>query len=201
MKLPVVAFLAALALSSVACASTSDDTASGISDLSASASTPITLANWISHAKIVAVRNEVNAIDAAKYASESKELCGGGVGESERTKLVDGNGTLRKYVTGGGSEDSAGTTTLYFDARGTVRFQFTTRSDVHGNTWEDREYYSETGDIFWMVTRHAFDEKLNADITKSPYEAPEEGFVPTLDGVTKSAEALDLWNAPENCAP
>ena len=160
------------AFTAVGCAATSDDHAE-VASGEVNAAAPITLQNWLTHPKIVAVRDVVNEIDSApenKFESESQTLCeDSGHGEMERTKLTDASGVIRELVLSYGSEDSAQIESHYYDARGKLRFVFTTRNDVHGNSTELRTYFDESGNRIWEVSRHAFDENLNPDIQAAPY--------------------------------
>ncbi len=197
MKISSIAALLALAL--VACAgnASNDETNTSIGEVNVTA--PLTLANWISHPKIVAVRNEVEATNKAGYKSESKTLCkDSGIGESERTKLTDPSGKIRELVLAGGSEDSAATTHYYYDANGKLRFVFTTVNDVHGNQTEYRTYFDSAGEQFWSVTRHAFDPSFHADITKAPFEINDED---DGDGILDVNHPAALFDAPESCEP
>ncbi|MFO0738853.1 MAG: hypothetical protein U0270_23340 [Labilithrix sp.] len=173
MKTFSLAALALIAVAAFGCANNAgegDDMATAAGEVNATA--PITIGNWLTHPKIVAVRDIVNAIDASEYASESKtELCqDSGHGESERTKLTDENGVIRELVLSSGSEDSAQIESHYYDANGKLRFIFTTRNDVHGNSNELRTYFDETGARIWDVRRHAFSATFNPDLEHAKYE-------------------------------
>lgn len=198
MKLSLAA-LALVATAAVGCVETSsgEDLAAAEGEVSTSA--PITIQNWMTHPKIVAVRRIVNSIDASKYASESKTgLCAdSGHGESERTKLTDDHGRIRELVLAGGSEDSAETDSHYYDANGKLRFIFTTRNDVHGNSDEVRTYFDETGARIWDVRRHAFSESFTPDLEHAPYEAVAAEEKSELDPAVLTPAAR--FDAPEQC--
>lgn len=187
----------ALAFALAACAGNTSDreaTTDSVGELNASA--PITLANWISHPKIVEVRRVVEEIDAAKFAAESKEMCqDAGHGEVERTKLTDAHLTIRELVVAFGSEDSAMTDSYYYDAAGTLRFAFRTRNDVHGNQNETRVYFDAQGKSIWEIGRHAFDPNLKANITTAPYTLFEDVVV--LEEL--AASPAKLWDSPPRC--
>lgn len=190
--------LALVALAAVGCAQTSDEDVSS-AEGQATSSAPITIRNWMTHPKIVAVRKIVNMIDASKYESESKTgLCGdSGHGESERTKITDDKGRIRELVLAGGSEDSAETDSHYYDANGKLRFIFTTRNDVHGNSDEIRTYFDETGARIWDVRRHAFSPDFTPDLEHAPYEViATENASPVDPAVLTPAIRYD---APEQC--
>lgn len=174
-KLVFVA-LAASFLGLAACSAeqgSADDAASSANDLSASSA--ITLKNWLNHPKIVAVRKEVAAVDALKITPEKKELCqDSGIGEFERDKSTDTTGTIRELVLQLGGDDGARIETHYYDAKGTLRFVFATDNDVHGNSSEERTYFDETGTQIFQVNRSASDpENNNPDIAHAKYELPE----------------------------
>lgn len=194
MKTLPFAGLAFLALTAVACADAApgDDVASATGEVNATA--PITLQNWISHPKIVAIRDMVDAIDAKDLPSESKELCqDSGHGETERTKLTDGSGKIRELVDSFGSEDSAQIESHYYDTNGVLRFVFITRNDVHGNAEESRAYFDASGDQIWSVYRHAFAEDLNPDIANAP-------FVEQATEIQAAAkDPQKLYDAPARC--
>jgi hypothetical protein len=191
--------LVLIAFAAIGCAgsSSSEDVAAAQGEVSAQK--PITLGNWLTHPKIVAVRDIVNEIDASKYASESKTgLCAdSGHGESERTKVTDDKGVIRELVLAFGSEDSATIESHYYDAKGKLRFIFTTHNDVHGNSEELRTYFDETGARIWDVRRHAFSESFNPDLERAPYEAvATENEAPLDPAVLTPAVRFD---APEQC--
>jgi hypothetical protein len=199
MKISLAA-MALVALFAVAC---SENVSSDASVVSAAGeireAEPITLENWTRHPKIVAVREMVDAIDAADFASESKELCAGpggsGHGEVERTKVIDGSGRIRELVISLGSEDSSSIESHYYDAQGRLRFLFVTTNDVHGNASESRVYFDENGSELWDVYRHAFDADLDPDIEDAPYEVRASST--EIDPEAK--DPAKLYDAPPRC--
>lgn len=196
MKLSFSLTATALALALAACAGPSegDVTADSVGEINADA--PITLKNWLTHPNIVAVRDVVNEVDAAKFVPETKELCAdAGHGEFERSKSTDAHLTIRELTLGFGSEDSALTDSYYYDAAGTLRFAFRTHNDVHGNQREYRVYFNAQGERIWEVARFAHSETFNADITKSPYEAPAEPIVLEEKASTPGA----IFDLPPRC--
>lgn len=194
MKLLSLSGLALLALSIAACASNTDANATDEATGELSAAAPITIDDWISHPKIVEIRNIVDAIDAKDLPSESKELCqDSGHGEMERTKLTDDSGKIRELVDSFGSEDSAQIESHYYDTNGVLRFVLITRNDVHGNAEESRAYFDASGAQIWSVYRHAFAENLNPDIANAPY-------VQQATEVQDAAkDPQKLYDAPPRC--
>jgi len=199
MKLLSLTALSLVALAAVGCArpSSNEDVAAAEGEVSTTA--PITIQNWLTHPKIVAVRKIVNTIDASKFESESKTgLCGdSGHGESERTKITDDHGRIRELVLAGGSEDSAETDSHYYDANGKLRFIFTTRNDVHGNSDELRTYFDETGARIWDVRRHAFSQTFQPDLEHAPYEAVSAEDKSQIDPAVLTPAVR--YDAPEQC--
>ena len=156
--------------------------------------TKITLANWMSHPQIVAVRHEVEAIDLARYPTEKKELCEGR-GEAERTKSTDASGKIRTLVIELGSEDHVLTERHYYDAKGTLRFMFETGNDVHGNSAESRVYFDENGVRIWDVYRQQFDEDVKTDIATVPFEVLTDPLFLEPD----ATDPAKMWSAPARC--
>ncbi len=117
MKALCLAALALVAFTAVGCAQkASPEESAEVATGEVNATAAIDLENWLTHPKIVAVRDVVNEIDAASESdlkTESKDaalLCeAAGHGEMERTKLTDPSGVIRELVIGYGSEDSAQT--------------------------------------------------------------------------------------------
>ncbi|MBX3229046.1 MAG: hypothetical protein KIT84_01810 [Labilithrix sp.] len=189
----------ALGLALAACAgSSSDADNAGVSVGEVNADAEITMANWISHPKIVEVRRIVEEIDVASFATVTKELCEGSThGELERTKLTDAHGVVRELVIGSGSEDSAQTDSYYYDAAGTLRFAFLTHADVHGNQSELRVYNDAAGHRIWEVSRAIWigDEDPTTEITNAPFEPTSDTVV--LDALATTPAAW--FDAPERC--
>lgn len=176
--------LAALALVAlpvfVGCAaSTSDDSSSSGAAVSAGANDPVTLKNFLNHPKIVEIRTIVAGVEAdlaAKKLTDAKKenLCEG-IGEASREKLSSGT-TIRRLILAGGSDDSAETTTLTYDTAGNVRFAYTVRNDVHGNSADYRTYFAADGTRLIEVERfgHSDDLAKPVDLTTIPYALSDE---------------------------
>lgn len=199
MKPLALAALALVASAVTGCAAaSSDDVGEAATEVKAGR---VTLANWETHPKIVAVRDLVNEIDATKkYEAESKtDLCAeSGHGEMERTKVTDQHGVIRELVLSFGSEDSTEIASHYYDAKGRLRFVFTTRNDVHGNADELQTYFDETGERVWDVRRHASSKDTSlADLEHAPYEAVAAQKTAKLDPAVLTP--ADRYEAPEQC--
>jgi hypothetical protein len=61
--------------------------------------------------------------------------------------------TPRKYKIEGGSDDSAGEVTYYYDARGALRFAFALTNAINGTQREDRVYYDSAGVQLFKASR------------------------------------------------
>lgn len=196
MKKLTLAAVAAFAFALAACAGTSTSEEAGVAVGEVNASAEITMQNWITHPKIVAVRKAVEEIEAARFAPETKKLCeDAGHGEFDRTKMTDAHLTVRKLVIGTGSDDSAGVDSYYYDAAGTLRFAFLTYNNVHGGKSELRVYFDESGKLLWEVSRSIWDPTFKGDITKAPYEPTEDAVV--LDDLAKTPGKW--FDAPPRC--
>lgn len=109
---------------------------------------PITRSNWTTHPAIVKIRALVQAVDAdtnAFVAHRDSADCDGGRIHEVATLFADSSGTPRKYKVEGGSDDSAGEVTYYYDASGVLRFAFAITNAVNGTQREDRAYFDSAG--------------------------------------------------------
>ena len=192
--------LALIALAAVGCAGSADSEDIRATQGEVKAEKAITLGNWMTHPKIVAVRNIVDDVDSSKkYVSESKTgLCANsGHGETERTKVIDEVGAIHELVLAFGSEDSTTIESHYYDAKGKLRFIFITHDDVHGNSDELRTYFDETGARIWDVRRHAFSQTSNPDLERAPFEAVATENESPLDPTVLTPAVR--FDAPEQC--
>jgi hypothetical protein len=120
------------------------------------AQSPITQRNWVSHPSIVKIRALVNAVDAhtrSLVARRDSADCDDGRIHVTAILLEDSSGTPRKYRIEGGSDDSAGEVTYYYDSHGVVRFAFAVTNAVNGTRREDRAYYDSAGVQLFKVSR------------------------------------------------
>jgi hypothetical protein len=114
----------------------------------------ITRKNWRTHPRIVAVRDIYTENEKLqrekKLKSERKQYsCDSISSETERTALRDGNGRIRKYITGMGGEDSVYTVEHHYDAQGRLRFLFVKAGAVNDSRMELRIYFDEGGERLW----------------------------------------------------
>jgi hypothetical protein len=142
-----------LSLAGVACAADADDASSAPSteESNVNSAAPITMANWVSHPSIKAIRTEVSGIDGSQLAKAENPGCDGG-----NTKFTDGEGRIRKLVEVGGEGGFEGTTTAYYDASGKLRFILDQETDHTGaspRTTEKRIYFGADGKVLWQVVR------------------------------------------------
>jgi hypothetical protein len=73
--------------------------------------------------------------------------------DTERTLYRDGNGTVRSYHAGRGSEDSAARAAYYYDRAGILRFVLVKAGAVNGTAIEYRVYLSNAGQRLWEERR------------------------------------------------
>lgn len=93
----------------------------------ATASQPITVANYASHPKIKAIRDQVQAIDAMNLTKATNPGCDG-----SNDKFTDASGKIRKFVATGGEGGFSGTTIVYYNADGAPLFIFSKEADWTG---------------------------------------------------------------------
>jgi hypothetical protein len=120
------------------------------------AQSPITQRNWVSHPSIVKIRALVHAVDAhamSLVARRDSANCDDGRIHLTAILSTDSSGTPRKYKIEGGSDDSAGEVTYYYDSRGVVMFAFAVTNAVNGTRREDRAYYDSAGVQLFKVSR------------------------------------------------
>lgn len=110
------------------------------------ADTPITEKNWRNHPAIVEVRAVFSGIEDGVKTNRLKKKS---VSEPAGTAFTDEEGKTRKFVSEGGSEDSAYTVSQYFDKRGILRFVFVTAGAVNGASAEYRLYFDAAGRKMW----------------------------------------------------
>lgn len=120
------------------------------------AQSPITKSNWATHPAIVKIRALVHAIDAnisSLVAHRDSADCDDGRIQVIATLFDDSSGTPRKYEVEGGSDDSAGEATYYYDAHGVVRFAFAITNAINGTQREDRAYFDSAGVKLFQTSR------------------------------------------------
>ena len=141
------------------------------------ANSPITDKNWHSHPAIIEVRVVFTEIeDGAKKKVLSKIP----MSEPAGTAFIDAAGQTRKFVSEGGSDDSAYTVSQYFDKAGILRFVLVKAGAVNGASAEYRIYFDAAGQKIWE----------NRTITsKQGYTFPEswpEDAIPRFTGKKRS---------------
>ena len=110
------------------------------------AENPITEKNWRNHPAIVEVRGIFSEIETGV---KKKAFSPSAVSEPAGTAFRDASGRIRKFVTEGGSEDSAYTASQYYDSAATLRFIFVTAGAVNGAQAEYRVYFNAAGKKIW----------------------------------------------------
>lgn len=129
-------------------ANTDGDTASASDEVVADA--PITLANFLTHPKIKAIRAQVTEIEGLALTKATNPGCDG-----YNEKFTDAGGKIRKLVTVGGEGGFEGSSTVYYSAAGAPIFMFNREADLTGakpQLRETRVYFGAT-DILWQVVR------------------------------------------------
>lgn len=191
----LVALVIALPLAACAAPSAGDanDDSPASSEDAVTEREPIKLTNWVSHPKIVQVRKVVQEIDAARAARRFKSarkenLCPDGIGEDYRVQVKDRSGKVRMLELASGSDDSYGTRTLYFDAKGKLRFVFDASSDVHQNAREQRIYFGDDGAPIWEVVRTSHDQ----EIASRPFQVVNGDEKLELDANEKTGKSFGL---------
>jgi hypothetical protein len=151
MHLRSFAFFCFVSLTGIACAAPADDQAPVSDESNVNSAAPITMANWVSHPSIKAIRTEVSGIDGSQLTKAENPGCDGG-----NTKYTDGEGRIRKLVEVGGEGGFEGTTTAYYDAAGKLRFILDQETDHTGASpvsTEKRIYFAADGKVLWQVVR------------------------------------------------
>lgn len=146
-------------------------------------STGINASNWMNHPKIAEIR--------AVYSETEDALQGGELEQKTRifdhaepyfptlkTIAFDKNAVARKYTEEAGSDDSAATTSFYYDSQKRLRFVFITGGAVNGSEFEHRIYFDAAQQRIWEIQKYL----------KGP------GY--TFPAVwPKSAIVIDAWKA------
>lgn len=179
--------------------SVSDDAVAG-DESAATASDAITLANYVSHPKIKAVRAEVAAIDAANYKKDFNPGCDG-----NNSKWTDSSGKIRKVLSEGGEGDGSGSTTAYYGTNGKLRFLFFTFTGVNETggvtTSQGRVYFDANGLPFWQVSREASSPNSSEpDIASAPDTlTPDDAKYVVGDGHEATYENPQKWFEQRGC--
>jgi hypothetical protein len=132
----------------------------------------VTLANWLKHPRVVAVRAIFEAVNADKTLRlEEKVGCDGNT-----ARRVGADGVIRSVTEVGGEGAGEGRTEAYYDARGVLRFIISTWIDEAGTADDVRVYLDEQGKVFWHVARHGTAKAGRADFSASRFEPPASTF-------------------------
>ena len=107
---------------------------------------------------MVSLRELIAFIDSAavhgRLAERSDSAkCVGGRVEIIAHLLTDSGGHVRKYSVVGGSDDSAGDATYYYDQNGQLRFILAHTNAVNGTQREDRIYFDSAGTSIYKTSR------------------------------------------------
>lgn len=117
----------------------------------------ITATNWRTHPAIKVIRYLVEANEAAiasgRWAREERATCEPPASETRRTIFRDPAGRIRKFVTEGGSDDSAYRLEHQYDERGRLRFVFGRSGAFNMTVVEHRLYFGDGGGLIWKDRR------------------------------------------------
>jgi hypothetical protein len=164
----------AAALTGCAASSGGEDTADATG--AASVSAPITLANYVSHPKIKAIRDQVQAIDAMALTKATNPGCDG-----SNDKFTDTQGRLRKLVSIGGEGGFEGRLSVYYNEAGKAIFAFNKEAD-----WTGEKTNGATDKAMVTESRTYFD----AASGKTLFQAIRTGIEPNLDGGLATPDRL-----------
>ncbi len=187
-----------VALAFGGCASSTDaGVASDQSNLTAQQ--PITLNNYLTHPRIVAVRNVVAEIDRLPLTKKENPGCDG-----SNTKFSDDAGKIRHLVEDGGEDGTFGRSDAYYDASGKLRFFLNVSGDMETHKASESRVWIENDAVLIEVVRDGVlpDGSMTPDFTgaRDRLPRPEEAFQMS---VAKDAGLLDPETAFEGtgCAP
>ncbi len=139
---------------------------------SAAPANDITLANWMKHPQVVAVRAIFEAVNADKtLRSDEKVGCDGNT-----SRRVSKAGVIRSVTETGGEGSSEGRTEAYYDEHGVLRFIISTSIDEAGAADDVRVYLDEHGKVFWQVARHGTAKNGHANFSAAPFQRAASPF-------------------------
>jgi hypothetical protein len=177
----------------------------GVGEDHATAERPLTIENFVSHPRVVEVREWVKRIDDQvtsktlvkheKVFPDAFATCDAG-GEDHREKYVDASGAVRKFVQVFATEHSEITTTYYYSNDGKLRFVFDVSNSAeveesgafHSFVFEKRVYFNAEGQVFWEVDREGQATGAPPDLSKSPFTKAEDVFEALDPDVEKDAK-------------
>ncbi|MBU2591922.1 MAG: hypothetical protein ABH867_03775 [Patescibacteria group bacterium] len=135
--------------------------------------------NWSEHPKIkdsLVIRDEIESEIGSKLLKvETREYeYSQGWWEALRVRYTDENGTIRKYTSSGGSDDSSHTYDYYYDQKGEVRFVLIRIGTVNGSMLDHQTFFDENGFKIWELHEY-----LSGPGSPLPEEWPLEGLIYT----------------------
>jgi len=167
MKLSLARLLVLVPLLVIGCsadgAGEATDTTAGAA--STSANEDISLANFKTHPKVTAIRNDVMEIERLELVRTEKSGC-----DLSNTQY-ESEGQVRKVISEGGKAPHAVSTSIYYDAQGNPIFVFHKEGGL-----ESRTYFTASGDTLFQAMRETSDD-----------EAPKERL-PEGDEVVESSK-------------
>ena len=185
----------AAALTGCASDPAGEDTADATGAASTSASAPITIANYVSHPKIKAVRDQVAAIEASRLTKATNPGCDG-----SNDKYTDASGKIRKLVTSGGEGGFEGRTTIYYNEGGIAIFVFNQEADWTGEKTdgatdkafvkETRAYYTTQGGFLFQAMREGIAKGIDVGLQTADR-------LPTEDESWNDGEGGHSFDDPE----
>jgi hypothetical protein len=117
----------------------------------------VTATNWSTHPAIKAIRTLVDAnesaIRAGSWNRAERPICDPPALETRRIVFRDHEGRVRKFVSEGGSDDSAYRLEHHYDESGRLRFAFGRSGAVSQTIVEHRLYFAESGALLWKDRR------------------------------------------------
>ncbi|HSM92287.1 MAG TPA: hypothetical protein VLT47_05315 [Anaeromyxobacteraceae bacterium] len=131
----------------------------------------------------MAAENE-GAIASGAWAREEKATCEPPAAETRRVVYRDTRGRIRKFVTEGGSDDSAYRLEHQYDEDGRLRFVFGRAGAVNHAVVEHRLYMDEGGGVLWRDRRQ---------------EGPAYTFAEEWPDAFLVREPGRAWEAPKRC--
>ena len=123
----LIALPIAVATVAMGCAASPDTSGPATGEAFTSGASPITLANYVSHPTITAIRRQVQAIAGMALEKQTHSGCDG-----SNDKFTDSHGRIRKVVETGGEGGLDGETSVYYDERGKPIFEFHIDADWTG---------------------------------------------------------------------
>ena len=129
-----------------------------LASVGAFAQESINESNWLYHPRIASIRAIVGEIDSqiekGIFTHTKKEQ---GYDQPYKDVLreafFDRNGTIRKFIRSGGSDDSAVTSKYYYDEHGHLCFAYILGGAVNGTHIQHRIYFDTKGSRIWEIQK------------------------------------------------